>query len=113
MTLLATVSGERRGTTAIAHVVGEIDASNVGWVEERLRTPLTNRCEVLAVDLTGATYLDSAGIAMLFGLASALRQHQQQLRLVVSEGSSIARMVGLAGLGSAIPTHPSLEAALA
>jgi anti-anti-sigma factor len=113
MTLLATVSGERRGPLAIAHVDGEIDASNVGWVEERLRAPLTNRCEGLAVDLTGTTYLDSAGIAMLFGLATALRQHQQQLRLVVSDGSSIARMVGLAGLASEIPTHPSLEAALA
>ena len=113
MTLLATVSGERRGTIAIARVDGEIDASNVWWVEERLRAPLSNRCNGLAVDLTGTTYLDSAGIAMLLGLSKALLQHQQQLRLVVAEGSSIARMVGLAGLGRAIPTHPSLEAALA
>jgi anti-anti-sigma factor len=113
VTLLATVSGERRGANAIARVDGEIDASNVWWVEERLHAPLTNRCQGLAVDLTGTTYLDSAGIAMLFGLAKALQEHQQQLRLVVAEGSSIARMVGLAGLDGTIPTHRSLEAALA
>ena len=74
--------------------------------------PLTNRCDGLAVDLTGTTYLDSAGIAMLFRLAAELRQHQQQLRLVLAEGSPIARMASLSGLDHAVPTHTSLEAAL-
>jgi anti-sigma B factor antagonist len=113
MTVLATVSGELRGSVAIARVDGEIDASNAAWVAERLRAPLTNRCDGLAVDLTATGYLDSAGIAMLFGLATALRQHQQQLRLVVADGSAIARMVRLTGLESAVPTHPTLDAALA
>jgi stage II sporulation protein AA (anti-sigma F factor antagonist) len=112
MTLLATITDERRGTLAIAHVEGEIDASNAWWVQERLRAPLTNRCEGLAVDLSGTSYLDSAGIAMLFELARVLRQHQQQLRLVVAEGSSIARMLSLTGLASAVPTHASLDEAL-
>lgn len=113
MTMLATVSCELRGTLAIARVAGEIDASNVRWVEERLRAPLTNQCKGLAVDLTATTYLDSAGIAMFFALDRALQQHQQQLRLVVSERSSLARMAELAGLARAVPTHPSLDAALA
>ena len=113
MSLLASVKDERRGAVAIAHVEGEIDASNVWWVEERLRGPLTNECEVLVVDLTGTRYLDSGGIAMLFELAQALRQRQQQLRLVVAKGSSIARMVDLTGLMAEVPTHPSLDGALA
>lgn len=66
MSLLASVTGERRGSTAIAHVQGEIDASNVPWVQEQIQRPLTNECEGLAVDLSATTYLDSAGIAMLF-----------------------------------------------
>jgi anti-anti-sigma factor len=112
VTVLANITGELRGNMAIARVEGEIDASNVVWVEERIRMPLTNRCEGLAVDLTRATYLDSAGIAMLFRLATALRQHQQELRLVLAEGSPVARMASLSGLESAVPTHPSLDAAL-
>ena len=112
VTVLANITGELRGSMAIAHVDGEIDASNVVWVEERIRMPLTNRCDGLAVDLTGTTYLDSAGIAMLFRLAAELRQHQQQLRLVLAEGSPIARMASLSGLEHAVPTHTSLEAAL-
>jgi anti-sigma B factor antagonist len=112
VTVLASISGERRGSVAIAYVEGEIDASNVRWVEERVRAPLTNRCDGLAVDLTATTYLDSAGIAMLFRLAAELRQRQQELRVVLAEGSPIARMASLSRLESAVPVHTSLDAAL-
>jgi anti-sigma B factor antagonist len=113
VTVLAQVSEERRGDVAIVHVSGEVDASNAPWLEGRLRAALTNRSEGLVVDLTATTYLDSSGIALLFGLATALRQHQQQLRLVVPEDSPIARMVRLTGLDAAVPTHAALETALA
>jgi anti-anti-sigma factor len=113
VTLLAQVTEERRGSVAVARVSGEIDASNAKWLDERLRAPLTNECAALVVDLTATTYLDSAGLALLFGLATALRQHQQELRLVVADGSPIVRMLRLTGLADTIPMHPTLEAALA
>ena len=112
MTLLARIVEEQRSSAAIAHVVGEIDASNAGWVEAKLRGLLTNQSDVLTVDLTETTYLDSAGIALLFELAAALAQHQQELRLVIPDGSPIARMAHLTGLAAAIPTHPTLDVAL-
>ena len=112
MTLLAHITDERRGGVAVAHVEGEIDASNVKWVESRLRALLTNRSDGLVVDLSATTYLDSAGIALWFALAVDLRQHQQQLHLVVVDGSPIARMVTLTGLDETVPTHPTLEEAL-
>ena len=113
MTLLAQIAEERRGSFAIARVDGEIDASNAAWVESRLRGIVTNQCEGLAVDLSSTRYLDSAGIAMMFALATDLRQHQLKLRLVVAAGSSIARMVSLTGLDGVASTHPTLDAALA
>jgi anti-sigma B factor antagonist len=113
VTVLASITGELHGSWAVGHVGGEIDASNVKWVEERIRMPLTNRCDGLIVDLTATTYLDSTGIAMLFRLATELEQHQQQLRLVFAEGSPVARMASLTGLAAAAPTHTSLDAALA
>ena len=112
VTLLAHITDERRGGLAVARVEGEIDASNVKWVESRLRALLTNQSDGLVVDLSATTYLDSAGIALWFALAEDLRQHQQQLRLVVVDRSSIARMVTLTGLDEAVPTHPTLEQAL-
>ena len=113
MTLLAQITEDRRGTFAIARVDGEIDASNAAWVESRLRGLVSNQCEGLAVDLSPTTYLDSAGIAMMFALAADLRQHQLELRVVVAEGSSIARMVSLTGLDGVASVHHTLDAALA
>ncbi len=97
MNLLAQVTEERHGDVAVTRVSGEVDASNARWLEDRLRAPLTNQLDALVVDLTATTYVDSAGIALLFGLATELRQHQQELRLVVAEDSPIARMVRLVG----------------
>ena len=113
MSLLAQVVEERRGDVVVARVSGEIDASNAPWLDERLRAAISNEADGLLVDLTRTSYLDSAAIALLFGLATALRQHQQQLALVVPEGSPIARMVQLTGLAETVPAHPTLEAALA
>jgi anti-anti-sigma factor len=109
--MIARILEEHRGDYEVARIQGEIDASNVAWLETRLNGLLDNQSHGLIVDLADTTYLDSAGIALLFGLASALRRHQQELRLVVIETSPIARMVALTGLAAAVPTHASLEAA--
>jgi anti-sigma B factor antagonist/stage II sporulation protein AA (anti-sigma F factor antagonist) len=113
MTLLAHIAEEHRGQIAIARLNGEIDASNVNWIESRLRALLTNQSDGLTVDLSDTSYLDSAGIALMFSLAATLREHRQQLRLVVVDGSPIARMVALTGLDRSVPIHPTLEAAVA
>jgi stage II sporulation protein AA (anti-sigma F factor antagonist) len=112
MSALLQMIEERRGTLAIAHVQGEIDASNTAWLGGRLRGLLTNRSDALAVDLAETTYLDSAGIALLFELADELRLHQQKLVIVVPERSPIARMIKLTGLDATVPTYRDLDAAL-
>ncbi len=112
MTVLANIVESRRGDVAIARIDGEIDASNVSWVEERLRALVTNDAEALVLDLTATTYLDSAGIALLFELAADLRRHQQELRLVVADGAPIARVLQLTAVTGAASTHPTLDAAL-
>lgn len=113
MSLLARVVEERDEDVSVAAVEGEIDASNASEIAERLRTLLTNRSSVLVVDLTATTYIDSAGINLLFELASGLQHRQQELRLVVAPGSPIARMAAIAGLEAAVPMHPTRAAALA
>ena len=52
------------------------------------------------------TYLDSAGINLLFALADELRGAPAAARLVVADGSPIARMVTLTGLDQAIARAP-------
>jgi anti-anti-sigma factor len=112
MSWLATVTEERDGDLPIAVIDGEIDASNAGEIAERLRQLLTNRSVALVVDLTGTTYLDSAGINVLFELGTELHDRQQQLHLVVAPKAPIARAISLTGLDAAFPAHATRAAAI-
>ena len=84
MSPLARVADEQVGEIAVAVVEGEIDASNALAVGERLRASLTNQMIALVVVLDGTTYVDSAGINLLFDLGDELRQRRQRLHLVVA-----------------------------
>jgi len=110
---LARIDVDETGPLVLARLRGEVDASNVAWTRSQLQALVSNRSTGLAVDLTDTTYLDSAGIALLFGLAAELRSHQQQLHIVLGDGSLIARMLELTGLAAAVPTHATVEAAQA
>jgi anti-anti-sigma factor len=112
-TTLARVVEEWHDEVPVARVEGEVDASNVQEMGDRLRSLLTNRSLALVVDLTATTYLDSAGLNLLFALGEELRGRQQRLSLVVAEGSPIIRMVALVGLDKAVPVHATLAEALA
>jgi len=112
MSMLARIESEWHDEVPVVRLEGEIDASNVDDVGNRLRSIVSNRSVALIVDLTATTYVDSAGINLLFALGEQLASHQQRLALVVQEGSPIARMFSLTGLDQAIGTHPTLDAAL-
>jgi anti-anti-sigma factor len=112
MNELAHVAAEWHGETPVAVVRGEVDASNVTEVGATLRGLVTNHSALLVVDLSPTTYLDSAGINLMFSLGDELRARQLQLRLVIASGSSIARMCAITGLDKTHPTYPTLEAAL-
>jgi len=113
MSWLARVVEELHDDVAVAAVEGEIDSSNVGEIAERIRTMLTNRSLALVVDLAQTTYIDSAGINLLFTLGTELKARQQRMLLVVAPGTGIARMLSITGLDAAVPTHPTRDAALA
>ena len=110
---LAQIAVETRDDIPVARIDGEIDMTNAGAIGERLRDLLSNRSEALIVDLEPTTYLDSSGIALLFGLVEELRRRQQELHLVVPQGAPLRRVIAIAGLDQAVPTHPTLEIALA
>ena len=112
MTRLATITDEHHGDIPVVTIAGEIDASNSSEIAGRLYAALSNRSTAIVVDLTPTTYIDSAGINLLFELSNNLGERQQRLHLVVATASPIARMVGIVGLDSAVPTHATRAAAL-
>ena len=112
MTSLVRVDEEWHGDLPVAHINGEVDVSNVDEVGVALWRLVTNRALGLVIDLSATSYLDSAGINLLFAVGEQLRVHQQTLHLVVAEGTPIARMVAVTSLDRAFPTHPVLADAL-
>jgi anti-anti-sigma factor len=113
MRQLARIVPETHGDdVVVARIEGEIDMSNAQSVGNRLRDLLTNRSVALVVDLGPTTYLDSSGIALLFALSEELRRRQQQLHVVLPEGSQLVRVLRITGLDRAVPTHGTLESAL-
>jgi anti-anti-sigma factor len=112
MTTIARVEEVWHGEIPVASVHGEVDASNAAEIGERLRSLLTNHLQAMVVDLSGVTYLDSAGINLLFALGDQLSGRQQRLAVVVSDGSPIARMIAITGLGEKVTVRASLDDAL-
>lgn len=112
MSTLARLEDEWHDEIPVARVQGEVDASNVKEIGDRLRSLLSNRSLAMIVDLSATTYLDSAGINLLFALGEEMRSRQQRLALVVGTTSPIARMITLTGLDRAMPVHATLPDAL-
>ena len=112
MTVIGHIEEESHGDVPVARVHGEIDASNAEEIGGRLRALLTNRSETMVVDLSPTTYIDSAGINLLFALAEEMRSRQQRLVVVIAEESPIARMVTLTGLDQVATTYATLDDAL-
>jgi len=109
---LVRVVEEHVGAVAVVTVDGEVDASNARGVGERLRGAMTNHSHALVVDLTETTFIDSAGLNMLFALDLALRERGQRLHLVLEPASAVARVAAIVGLDGALATYPTRAGAL-
>jgi len=110
---LATLHEECHGPVAVVRLEGQVDASNVDLIGVGLRGILTNHARGLVVDLRPTTYLDSAGINLLFVLGAEMRSRQQALGLVVENEAPIARMLAITALDRSFPVHSTLDAAVA
>lgn len=113
MTPLAEVTLHPDGGVLVARVEGEVDLSNVESVRATLVGAVSHDTELLVLDLTSTTYLDSTGVRLLFELAARLQNRRQQLRLVVADGALVARVVELTQLDQRVPVDRSVADALA
>jgi anti-sigma B factor antagonist len=74
-----------------ARLAGELDMSSAPEVRARLYAALAEGGEKLGLDLSGLTFLDSAGVELLFRLREDLSVRQIALELYVPEGALIRR----------------------
>ena len=87
------VSVRREEGVPVAAVRGEVDASNADQVGQALHDAVPNLSFGLVLDLSAVTYLDSAGVRMLFDTITRLDRRQQRLHVVVPAGSFVEEVM--------------------
>jgi anti-anti-sigma factor len=99
---LARVRAERHEDLCLVEVTGEIDFSNAQEVLAGIEATVPSDVARVAVDLSGTTYLDSAGVRLLLQLAERLEARRQELSLVVPAGAPVRSVLELADVGAVI-----------
>jgi anti-anti-sigma factor len=87
----------------VLRILGEVDMSNASEVAQRIELLVPNDVRSIVLDLSGTTYLDSAGVQFLFRLAGRLMARRQKLRLLVPADAPIRALLELAGVAKIIP----------
>ena len=103
---------DRHDGVAVVRLEGEVDIARAPTLADTLRTAVDNHDFGLVLDMREATYLDSAGINLVFDLAERLRGRQQTLAMVIPERAVIERAVELVDLASVAGIHKQLDAAV-
>jgi anti-sigma B factor antagonist len=97
------------GVTVLA-VSGEVDMVSAPALRDALVNGLADG-GTFVVDMTGVTFLGSAGLAVLVEAARLAPQHSATLK-VVATARAVTRPLEATGLGEVFSVHESVDAAL-
>ncbi len=109
MSELARIEAGDLDEVRVVRVTGEIDLSNARDVMDAIGRAVTHDARSVVVDLSDTTYLDSAGIAMIFRLAERLSCSRQELRLVVPADAPIRAVLALTNVPEVIPVLDAIS----
>lgn len=97
----------------VAHVEGDLDLVSLPQVERELRAVAAAAQRLLAVDVSGVTYLNSAAISLLYSLAEDLRMRRRELRLVMAADAPLRVLFRRLRFDTVIPVHDTIDEAIA
>lgn len=107
---LANITFEPRGPEGILAVVaGEIDSSNVVELRNAVADNVPAAAGELVIDLSATSYVDSAGVELIFELARRLAARRQTLAVVAPPDSGVRRVLELCDVGSVARLEASLR----
>jgi anti-anti-sigma factor len=109
---LAELRVERDGPHVVAAIDGEVDPSNARDLGRDLTASVPNDAMGVVLDLTAVSYLDSAGVQMIYELAERLASRQQALALVAPPGAAARRVLEIVALGDTAPIAATRAEAL-
>lgn len=111
MSGMARIETEQREAICLVRVHGEIDISNAHQLTAAIEAAMPKHASTVVVDLSQTSYLDSAGIQLLFTLAGTLKTRRHTLTLVVPEDASIRAVIELTGLPAVVSVVDHMDAA--
>ena len=82
---------------------GELDITS-GWQLRRRLLAAVDGCQQAVVDLAGVTFMDSAGLGLLVGLAAELRRRHVTL-VLRAPSPFVQRVLTLSGMHDAFPVE--------
>lgn len=97
---------------AFLSAFGELDLHVAPELQERLGAAIDRGAELVVVDLSAVTFIDSMALGVLLGASNRLRRHGGNLRLVVP-GPQLRRVFEIAQLDRVFSLDRTREDALA
>jgi anti-sigma B factor antagonist len=107
------ISTEKAGSDAIVlSLTGEVDLYTCPELKTELLRVIDEGAKVVVVDLSGTTFIDSTGLAVLIRGAERLRTNDGRLTVVVVD-PSLRKIFEVTGLDRIFTIHGSRDEALA
>jgi anti-anti-sigma factor len=108
------LSFERSRDVLVACLSGEVDISNAETMERRIAEAAPPE-EVggVVVDLSGVSFLDSAGVRLLFALHATLTEQGRPMALVVPARSPVGRVLEIVDIQRVVWVARTVDEAFA
>jgi anti-anti-sigma factor len=103
----------KQGEVVVASVTGELDIAGAARTGEKIAEAVPTSAVGLVANLMELEFIDSSGIAMLFGLARSLGSRRQRLSVAAPLDGPVWRVLDIVEFERAAPVHVDLEAAVA
>lgn len=102
------------GMALVVTVAGEIDLLTIGRVRAAVAAGFKDLRdgEMLVLDLTQVTFMDSRGLQTLVDVTQAAEQRREPLRIVVDHTRPVIRPIQVTGLDDVLALFDTVEDAL-
>ncbi len=104
---------EDRGDVIVARLTGELDIAGAPSTGNQIEEAVPTSARGLVVDMSELEFIDSSGVAMLFGLVRRLSSRRQELRVVAPAGRPVARVLEIVEFDRAAPVNVDVDSAVA
>lgn len=106
------MAGELAGLPVVVTLPDEIDFTNADEAEAALLEARDHHPGLLIADMSGTTFCDSMGVRMLTVTCGRAAAAGSELRVVVTRGGPVARMLAITGVDRIVPVYGSLQDAM-